>query len=290
MPQIVDCNLCGAQSAQPLHEMACYLNLDPPYALCRCDRCGLGYLNPQPTLSELCALYASHPYYSADNATRGFARRRFYQKRLARLERWRSHPGSMLSIGCLAGGYVLDVARRRGWRVEAVESSAILAAHARGLGVDVEVSPGWDLAPVSGRIYDAVHCHSLEHVLAPRRTLTEAREVLRPGGLLLLEVPNAFASLKEILKMAAFRYGPPLLDRWMFREDLTLFHTYYFDPSTLRQLVQETGFEVLALRTYLPNHPVYVGTGARRPLRELVHAVGGPLGRGPSIELNARAS
>jgi SAM-dependent methyltransferase len=288
MPQAVCCPLCRCGTGTVEPSKTRLLNLGEPYAICRCEACGFLFLNPQPTVGELSEMYTSDPYYAKDNATRGAGRRRFYHARMDRLERWRPERGDMLGLGCLEGGYALEVARARGWRVAAVEFSPILADHARSaLGIDVKVSDAWCLSPFLGSRFDVVVSQSLEHVLDPRDTLAQCRDILAPNGLLMLEVPNQFHSLIDLLKLAVVRIAGEGAFPWFHRDITFEFHTLYFTPTTLRALLASEGFEVLALRTHLRAHPLYLGKGWRRWLQGLIHTVGGLLNRGPCIEVIA---
>jgi len=288
VPELVTCPLCrqGAGDAEPAKTRL--LNLREPHAIRRCRGCGFLFLSPRPTVDELGHMYATDPYYASDNADRGAGRRAFYHSRMDRLERWRPRRGDLLGIGCLEGGYALEVARARGWRVAAVEFSPILAEHARTeLGIDVAVSGAWSLSPFRGRRFDAIVSQSLEHVPDPGVTLAQCRELLAPNGLLMLEVPNQFHSLIDVLKLAVVRVAGDGAFRW-FHRDLTFeFHTLYFTPATLRALLAREGFDILALRTHLRAHPLYLGKGRRRWLQGPIHALGALVERGPCIEVIA---
>ena len=121
-------------------------------------------------------------------------RRPYFLKRLVRLERRleESPQGArLLEVGCGAGILVQE-ARKRGWSVDAVELSAELAARARANNPGAEIITGdiQDQEP-RGRGYDAVICLDvLEHVLSPMAAVECFREMLRPGGLLMLQTPN----------------------------------------------------------------------------------------------------
>jgi SAM-dependent methyltransferase len=288
MPRTVRCPLCRGGTGIVEPRKTRLLNLREPYAICRCEACGFLFLNPQPTVDELSAMYASDPYYAKENATRGAGRRRFYHARMERLEHWRPERGDMLGLGCLEGGYALEVARSRGWQVAAVEFSPILADHARSvLGIDVTVSDAWRLSPFQGSRFEAIVSQSLEHVPDPRETLAQCRDLLAPNGLLMLEVPNQFHSLIDLLKLAVVRIVGDRAFRWFHRDITFEYHTLYFTPATLRALLAYEGFEVLELRTHLRAHPLYLGKGWRRKLQGLVHTAGGLLNRGPCIEVIA---
>jgi len=286
--EVVACPLCRDGKGAVESRKTRLLNLREPNAVCRCEACGFLFLSPRPTVDELSEMYASDPYYAKENATRGANRRRFYHGRMDRLERRRPERGDLLGIGCLEGGYALEVARARGWRVAAVEFSTILADHARTtLDIDVRVSDAWSLAPFRGRHFDVIVSQNLEHVPDPRDTLAQCRELLSPNGLLMLEVPNQFHSLVDVLKLAVVHIVGDDAFRW-FHRDLTFeFHTLYFTPRTLTALLAAEGFEILDLRTHLRAHPLYLGRGWRRWLQGPIHAVGGLLKRGPCIEVIA---
>lgn len=289
MPETVSCNLCGLADGVPQPKKTRFLRIPGPFGIARCGRCGFVYLNPRPTIPELAAMYATHPFFSAENATRGEPWRPFFVSRMERLERWRPQRGAMLGIGCLEGGYALEVAQSRGWRVFAIESSPILAAHAREqLGLEVNVAQVWDLVTVAGRQFDVIHSLILEHLPDARATLRHCRKLLSNQGLLILEVPNTFRSLKNTIQEAVIILAGSKAQRLRYGEAPMEFHTYYFEPRTIRKLLESEGFEVLELRTYLRLHPVYLANPRLRWLQELLYRVGGLFDRGPSIEVIAR--
>jgi 2-polyprenyl-3-methyl-5-hydroxy-6-metoxy-1,4-benzoquinol methylase len=289
MPESVACDLCGVAEAMPQPKKTQILRISDGLGICRCSGCGLIYLSPRPTPAELRALYASHPFWSAENIARFPERETFDRARMQRVERWKPGRGTMLGVGCLEGGYVLRTARSRGWEVLAVESVEALAAFARDrLRLPVERSEAWDLTELQGRTFDVVYGHSFEHVFSPRRTMRQCRSLLSPDGLLVMDVPNQFHSLKDQLKSAVFEVLGSRLLPHLYVEASYDFHLYYFNPATLRALLASEGFEVLELRTYLPHHPVYRGNPRAGWLQELLYAVGGLFERGPSMEVIAR--
>jgi len=114
--------------------------------------------------------------------------------------------------------------------VTGVEISPYAAslAHAR-LGCEVVVGH-FDEVPLEGRQFDAVRLsHVLEHLPSPRRSLEKVHRLLRAGGLLWIEVPNAASVERHLFRGHWFPWDLPR-------------HLYHFTPRTLVTLLGEAGF------------------------------------------------
>lgn len=167
-----------------------------------------GQMLPRPSAAQVAAFYEIEDYYTHEAAEPHLEKARGGLSYALRHLAWRSDrgcdateawwraalgepPGEILEIGC-GNGFTLARLQSFGHRVVGVEpdEAARLRASERGL----EIHPGTaeTLPPaIDGRSFDAVLLmHVLEHCLDPARALANARALLRPGGRLIVEVPN----------------------------------------------------------------------------------------------------
>jgi len=154
-----------------------------------------------------------------------------------------SSPGRVLDIGCGAGEFLSSFANR-GWQTVGVEPGKQYAEKARGRGIEVIEEPLTDELVKRLGAFDAVLLiHVLEHIPYPENMLRMIRELLRPGGIFLCEVPNDFNPLQEV---AITVHG--LRPWWIALPD----HLNYFSISTLASFIAGHGFEVVLQTTDFP--------------------------------------
>jgi SAM-dependent methyltransferase len=146
--------------------------------------------------------------------------------------------GTLLDIGAGRGRFVAS-ARAAGWSASGIEPSARGVEAARSVyGIELERA---SLADASGA-YDAVSMwHVLEHLDDPGGALVHVHGWLRPGGGLVVGVPN--------LGSAQAAIGGA---RW-FHLDLPR-HRTHFTVAGLRAALETAGFEVVAVHHVLAEH------------------------------------
>jgi SAM-dependent methyltransferase len=237
----VVCNLCGADDAITLHAGRDRLTGVPgEFTLVRCRHCGLIYLNPRPAPAAIAAYYPDHylSFLPAIEDERSWFRRidrrygRFRRHRL--LRRWIGLPSGaqrLLDVGC-ATGVFLDGMRGEGWQVQGVELSPSAAEYARRrFGLEVFIGT-LEQAALENGAFDVVTLWDvLEHVYDPRSTLLEIHRLLKPGGKLLLSLPDP-----DTIEARVFgRYWAGL--------DMPR-HLTLFGRRALERLLRETGYEI----------------------------------------------
>lgn len=141
-----------------------------------------------------------------------------------------------------------------------------------GLGVDVSISPAAAAAPglrfIEGTIEDALPglpdasrdvifaISVLEHLWEPQAALAHCHRILRPGGVLMVNVPTWLG--RRALELSAFRLG---LSPATEMDD----HKAYYGSRDLWPLLVRAGFRPSALRLRRHKLGLNLFAVARRP-------------------------
>lgn len=223
---------------------------DKNHDILDCQSCGFRHAVPLPEPAALEQAYREN-YYAGEKPTfLSHAAEDQAWAELAQTDRLeifeRSLPPSqrrLLDIGS-GPGFFLKTAKSRGWRVLGIEPSRQAAAHARELGVEVvEGFFNAETAPGLGR-FDVVHMNNvLEHIPDPISLVGLARDLLVPGGIACINVPNDFSPFQLAASAAQ-----NTREWWLALPH----HLNYFDFSSLCGLVERLGFQVIERTTSFP--------------------------------------
>lgn len=158
--------------------------------------------------------------------------------------RWLGSPDAM-RICDIGSGYHARLARRlasEGAHVTALDVAlAPELSRLPGIRACEGGLPGI-LNPLADGEWDAVLCISvLEHLWDPELLLGHAHRMLRPGGILLLNVPSWRG--KRALEFSAFRLGMSPAEEM---DD----HKAYYDPRDLWPLLVRAGFRPSRIRCF----------------------------------------
>jgi SAM-dependent methyltransferase len=220
------------------------------YDIIDCFECGFRHALPLPDAAALEQQYRQ-AYYAEEKpnfiAHAGEDQDWFALAQNDRLEAFerRLTPARrrLLDIGC-GPGFFLKTAIARGWQGHGIEPSRQASAHARDLGATVtEGFFNAETAAALGR-FDAVNLTNvLEHVADPVAVLTCAVQLLEPGGVLCVGVPNDFSPFqigaRGALGVGEWWVAPP-------------HHLNYFDFDSLSALIIRLGLTGLERTTSFP--------------------------------------
>lgn len=227
MADAVACPICRGESTRPWFEKG-------GYAHRYCTACQFGFVHPVPDSAEIDAYYgALDSGLSSDCswATEPRHKLEFWRGLLKRVVRLSGH-GPLLDLGC-GGGQFLRLAREVGWNdLAGIELSEKAAALARA-AVDAPIHVGsWAEIDVGQGLFAAVSLLDvLEHARDPAALLQYVHRCLRPGGSVVISVPNTKGlSIRGFGRNARVVIPPE--------------HLSYFTRVSLANLLHREGFAV----------------------------------------------
>jgi 2-polyprenyl-3-methyl-5-hydroxy-6-metoxy-1,4-benzoquinol methylase len=275
------CDLCGARDFE-LYAPGLYALAGARLDLVRCRSCSLVQVRPLPSPDAIVEMYGDD-YFDKDYDSCLSEASYFdsFPRLLARYESLldaieiHQPKGELFEVGA-AGGYFLKVARDRGWRVRGIEITREGTRHAREeLGLDVEQGAFPAVDPGGGPVDVVYMGHVLEHMRSPASGIEASRALLRPGGLLVAEVPTYidsgyFRALRRVAPaLRALGRGSSGLLRALKipapGETLEPFHLYEFRRETLTRLLERFGYRVVHVASRVPKPERLAGD--RDPLR-----------------------
>lgn len=146
--------------------------------------------------------------------------------------------GKLLDIGC-GDGLFLNLLDDR-FEKYGIDISDIRLDNNKNTNINTSCFDLNDRLPYDDNTFDIVTCLSvLEHLFDVHFQLGEYRRVLKPGGTLLLEVPNV-AFFPNRLRLLFGR--APITGDWSMAWDDN--HLHFFARKELSKLLQEFGFTV----------------------------------------------
>lgn len=258
--EAIACNYCASRSHVKLFDLHESMDARQPPAwrgtaaisVVRCQQCGLVFLNPRYDDERLTALYQDPQTFVSTIDPEGQSRSisaervqrvtRFYDdvKALRKIQ----PSGRLLDVGCGLGFFLEALGSKYDatgleWSHPAVEMS-------RGLPFNI-VEDRFPSHPFSVGEFDVVSFHNtLDHLPDPLLALKVAHDLLKRGGLLMLNLIN-FNSFAARVYGSGFRL-------------LGTNHLYYFTRATLKKYFEKTGFKLTRVE-----YP-YFGTDFARPM------------------------
>jgi 2-polyprenyl-3-methyl-5-hydroxy-6-metoxy-1,4-benzoquinol methylase len=163
---------------------------------------------------------------------------------------------SLLEVGCGFGDFVA-LLREQGVQAEGIEVNASAVSVAQGRGLPIQQTDLRDFTKLHPRHYDVVCAFQvLEHVPNPKEFIQWSCAALKPGGKLLLGVPNGNSFLKHQFNLLDM--PPHHMTRWSSQVMAYL-------PNLFPVRLQQIRYEPLAeyhVAGYVDAHvAAFLGTG-----------------------------
>lgn len=249
--ETIECPLCRTSSSAPVIE-------ENGYTGRQCTQCGLIFVSPRPSESEMETMYAhGDAYLSADffvDNRESLAVRAHATREVRRLRKYVGR-GSLLELGPGRGTF-LAAARDAGFDVYGVELNPRQARFVTDrLGIPCVTSLD-DVHELGVEQFDVIyHCSVLSHFYDPLAEFQRFNALLKAGGHVMFETGNwGDVDHRAFRYVSAFQYPD---------------HLFFFGVPSIDALLRQTGFR--HLRTYrYSNLPESVISDQLRRLRTIV--------------------
>ena len=151
------------------------------------------YTSPAPDKGDLPKYYESDAYISHTDSGKGLmaylyqkVKARALRKKVKLISQQNNGVGSLLDVGAGTGAF-LEAASKKGWKISGVEPNAQARKIAKGRGIDL--SPSMD--SLAKEQFDVLTLwHVLEHLPDLDEAVHKITQLVKPGGVLIVAVPN----------------------------------------------------------------------------------------------------
>jgi SAM-dependent methyltransferase len=242
---LVICPICGSSDTRLFRSDAADLEYfvvpQRQFAVQRCENCSSEFLDPRPLESELPPFYPDD--YHAYNENHGAVARLLVQARArsrAKLygQLIPNRPGHIFDVGTGDCRHFDELRRFLDVECAGIEIQPDVAAKGRSRGYDV-IEGTLETANLDDHVgrYDIVSMnHVLEHVVYPHTMLERARDLLRPGGHIIGQLPTVSSWEKRMFGRNWGGYHYPR-------------HLQIPSKSGLSDLLEDIGFSSVKIRS-----------------------------------------
>jgi len=234
---VVPCPACGAEGAPSFTKKSI------EYA--ECPSCRTVFVTPRPSQDLLHEFYAQSKVYAFWNRyifptseevrrTRIFAPR---VRRLVEICRERGVPtDTLLEVGSGFGTFCEEAQSVGVFKtVIGIEPTPDLAETCRKRGLTIHETPVEKVGIPAESVDVIASFETIEHLFDPKGFIQACARLLKPGGLIVLSCPNFF--------------GFDVLTLGTLANTIDHEHINYFNPASLRRLLEDCGFEVPSVET-----------------------------------------
>jgi 2-polyprenyl-3-methyl-5-hydroxy-6-metoxy-1,4-benzoquinol methylase len=211
------------------------------FTIWQCEDTGIRVTWPWPGKEEMDRYYQSQEYISHSNTSKGLINRLYKTARVFTLRSKKSlihkntpGKGRLLDVGCGTGEFLYSM-KKSGWEVTGIEPDEATRKSAnREYGL--EVHPVEDFFDFPDDHFDVITLwHVLEHVDDLQRYMEKLRGMLRPGGLLVIALPNYTSYDAGYYGLDWAGYDVPR-------------HHYHFCPDSVRKLFETHRFNFESMK------------------------------------------
>lgn len=231
------CPWCGSPAEKTYIELKDYFLSKEDFSISECPHCGLLFTVPRPTSDLIGKYYQSEEYYSHQQNNKGLIPRiyefvkSFNIKHKAKLAVGELPQGRLLDIGCGVGDFLLHV-KQQGWEIQGIEPSVNAKQIAQSRLGFLPKDPS-EYAQFEDASFDVITMwHVLEHIDDLHFQTSEILRLLKPGGRLIIALPNFQSFDCQYYK-----------DKWAAWDVPR--HLNHFSCKTLQSIISSLGFQII---------------------------------------------
>lgn len=243
------CLLCHSKEYKILYnDVSDYLlkNNQKGYTYVKCTECGLVFMNPHPSLQEIINYYPDEyePYRVSHSRIANLLSLHSSWKRYRFIKPYKNS-GKLLDIGCSTGTFLNYLKHKGGWDVYGVEMNENAAKIGLEKGINIKIGH-FEQVEFDPQSFDVVTLWDvLEHMYDPITVLNKIHQLLKPGGILVIRVPNMDSIDAKIFKKYWAGLDAPR-------------HLYVFTKFTLHKLLFQSNFSVLSTSTNIGAYTTFI--------------------------------
>lgn len=231
------CPWCASSSNHEYLKVKDYFLSQESFSIMECDHCGLLFTSPRPDSPKLGSYYKSDQYYSHQENKHGFIPWIYESVKTVNLKN-KYHMaagdlqvGSALDIGCGVGDFLLQL-KNKCWKIVGIEPDPDAQAIAEKRLGQKPLSP-FEYDQLNDSSFDLITLwHVLEHVEDLHGQLAQIERLLKPGGRLLIALPN-YLSFDAV-------YYQSYWAAWDVPR-----HLNHFSPDCLRSIISSKSFKYI---------------------------------------------
>ena len=237
--QRVKCHWCGAPAKRvykdfPSKKRDIYV----------CERCNIMFQYPMPSEEEIRLMYSSE-YFSSWGEDRELekTKKRDFEEYVKLVENYvEVGEKTLLDLGA-AQGFLLEVAEQRGWMVTGVEMSKEVKPYNEEIRKKIIYGDFLNIDFSKNKFTAVTSISVFEHIREPIRFTEKVRNILKPGGIWLILVPNVGSFQRKVLGK-----------KWPhFNNE----HLFYYNRDFFRYMAEKYDFELVLEKIPLTNYTLF---------------------------------
>jgi SAM-dependent methyltransferase len=236
------CPACGDTAIQKVLSAKDYTVSQREFEIWECRQCTLRFTQHVPSAEDIGPYYQSENYISHTDTRQGMVNRLYHIVRRRTLKTKQQlvesvagvKSGRLLDVGAGTGAFLHHM-QRQGWQVNGLEPDPAARERA-ATQYQLNLLPPDQLWQMPEGSMDIITLwHVLEHVHRLQDYLMQLKKLLKPGGHLLIAVPNYTSRDAKAYGAAWAAWDVPR-------------HLYHFSPASMKQLIEKHGMKLEATK------------------------------------------